>query len=151
MGVHILKVKRPKTPQIFPWRQETESTKTGSNRHRNLPSQVGDKVCKRLLPSIHFYYSYASYNLIHGPDPDVCEGCGLTPKGTDKRDEPQPHFPYQQRPQPENQGSNDALQRLCSDNSGSSYSKHRWRKTSMRKSTKSIPIQEVTWRICSRG
>ena len=56
--------------------------------YKNLPSQIGDKVCKRLFPSIHFYYSDASYNFIHGPDPGVCEGCGLTPKRTDMRDEP---------------------------------------------------------------
>ena len=56
--------------------------------YKNLPSQIGDKVCKRLVPSIHLYYSDASYNFIHGPDPGVCEGCSLTPKGTDVRDEP---------------------------------------------------------------
>ena len=49
--------------------------------YKNLPSQTGNKVCKRLFPTIHFYYSDASYNFIHGPDPGVCESCSLTPKG----------------------------------------------------------------------
>lgn len=84
---------------------------------------MGDKVCKWLFPSIHFYYSYASYNFIHGPDPGVRESCGLTPKGTHMRDEPQPHSPWQQQEQPENQGSNGSLQHLCSDNTGSSLLK----------------------------
>jgi hypothetical protein len=41
-----------------------------------------------LFPSIHFYCSDASYNIIHGPEPGVCEGCDLIPKGTNMRDEP---------------------------------------------------------------
>ena len=56
--------------------------------YKNLPSQSGNKICKWLFPSIHFYYSDASYNFIHGPDPDICVSCGLTPKGTDMRGEP---------------------------------------------------------------
>lgn len=57
-------------------------------KYKNLPPQTGNKLCKWLFPSIHFYYSYASDNFIHGSDPDICECCGLTPKGTDVRGEP---------------------------------------------------------------
>ena len=51
----------------------------------NLPSQSGNKVYKWLFPSIHFYCSDASYDFTHGPDPVICESCGLTPEGTDVR------------------------------------------------------------------
>ena len=53
----------------------------------NLPSQSGKKVYKWLFPSIHFYCSDASYDFTHGPDPVICESCGLTPEGTDVTDE----------------------------------------------------------------
>ena len=54
----------------------------------NLPSQSGNKVYKWLFPSIHFYCSDASYDFTHGPDPVIRESSGLTPEGTDVRDEP---------------------------------------------------------------
>ena len=73
----------------FSKNRKQKSTKIWCDTYKNLPSETGNKFCKWLFPSIHFYYSYASYNFIHGPDPDVCEGCSLTPKGTDVRDEPQ--------------------------------------------------------------
>ena len=41
-----------------------------------------------LFPSIHFYCSDACYDFTHGPDPVICESCGLTPKGTVVRNEP---------------------------------------------------------------
>lgn len=105
--------------------------------YKNLPPQLGNKVCKRLFPSIHFYYSYASYNFIHGSDPDICERCSLTPKGTDVRDEPWRPLPTSliSRGHCRDQGSNESLQLFCTENRGRSYSKHKWGKTSTRKST----------------
>lgn len=38
---------------------------------------------------IHFYCFDDSYNFTHGPDPVIRDSCGLTPEGTDVRDEPQ--------------------------------------------------------------
>ena len=47
------------------------------------------------------------------------------------------------------QESRDSLQPFCADDTGRSYSKYKWRKTSM--SQPSSPIQQAPWRTCRIG
>lgn len=122
--------------------------------YEHLPSQIGNKFCKWLFPSIHFYYSYAGYNFIHGSDSHVCESCSLTPKGRERQTWEMSHGDYNpaflissgHRQRPGIEGFPIALLALTAEAGPVHNTNGERLQTGNRQF---IPVQEVIWRACN--